>query len=87
MCIRDSPEFDACNGRITIDLLVKNGVSWPVQQDANIVIDKNQKSSDCGLIETSLSDAAIPDGRITISFSMRAIKGGSTQVQRQLNGW
>ena len=70
------PEFDACNGRITIDLLVKNGVSWPVQQDANIVIDKNQKSSDCGLIETSLSDAAIPDGRITISFSMRAIKGG-----------
>ena len=70
------PEFDACNGHITIEMLVKSNVPWPVQQTANIVIDKSQKSSDCGLIETSLSDAAIPDGRITISFSMRAVKGG-----------
>ncbi|MED5231077.1 MAG: SAP domain-containing protein [Candidatus Thermoplasmatota archaeon] len=71
------PEFDTCNGHITIDLLVKSSVPWPVQQGANIVIDKSMKSSDCGLIETSLSDAAIPDGRITISFSMRAVKGGT----------
>ena len=70
------PEFDACNGHITINMLVKSNVPWPVEQTANIVIDKNLKSSDCGLIETSLSDAAIPDGRITISFSMRAVKGG-----------
>ena len=72
------PEFDACNGHITINMLVKSNVPWPVEQTANIVIDKNLKSSDCGLIETSLSDAAIPDGRITISFSMRAVKGGIT---------
>jgi hypothetical protein len=72
------PEFDACNGHITINMLVKSNVPWPVEQTANIVIDKSQKSSDCGLIETSLSDAAIPDGRITISFSMRAVKGGVT---------
>ena len=70
------PEFDACNGHITINMLVKSNAPWPVEQTANIVIDKNLKSSDCGLIETSLSDAAIPDGRITISFSMRAVKGG-----------
>jgi hypothetical protein len=70
------PEFDACNGHITINMLVKSNVPWPVEQTANIVIDKNLKSSECGLIETSLSDAAIPDGRITISFSMRAVKGG-----------
>ena len=70
------PEFDACNGHITINMLVKSNVPWPVEQTANIVIDKNLKSSDCGLIESSLSDAAIPDGRITISFSMRAVKGG-----------
>ncbi len=70
------PEFDACNGHITINMLVKSNVPWPVEQNANIVIDKNLKSSDCGLIETSLSDAAIPDGRITISFSMRAVKSG-----------
>ncbi len=70
------PEFDACNGHITINMLVKSNVPWPVEQTANIVIDKNLKSSDCGLIETSLSDAAIPDGRITISFSMRAVKSG-----------
>ncbi|MEK9909291.1 MAG: SAP domain-containing protein [Candidatus Thalassarchaeaceae archaeon] len=70
------PEFDACNGHITINMLVKSNVPWPVEQTANIVIDKNLKSSDCGLIETSLSDAAIPDGRITILFSMRAVKSG-----------
>ncbi len=65
-------EFDACNGHITLDLLVKSRVPWPVQQSASIVVDKSQKSSECGLIESSLSDAAIPDGRITISFTMRA---------------
>ena len=76
-------EFDSCNGHITIDLLVKSSVPWPVQQDANIVIDKNLKSSDCGLIESSLSDAAIPDGRISISFSMRATStnSGSSAIE------
>ena len=73
------PEFDDCNGHIRIDMLVKSNVPWPVEQTANIVIDKSQKSSDCGLIETSLSDAAIPDGRISISFKMRAMKGGINQ--------
>ena len=66
------PEFDACNGHLNLDLLVKSSVPWPVQQDASIVLDKSQKSSECGLIESSLSDAALPDGRVTISFSMRA---------------
>lgn len=65
-------EFDTCNGHIRVDLLVKSSVPWPVQQDASIVVDKSQKSSECGLVESSLSDAAIPDGRITIVFSMRA---------------
>ena len=78
------PEFDACNGHITINMLVKSNVPWPVEQTANIVIDKNLKSSDCGLIETSLSDAAIPDGRITISFSMRAVKGGITSGSKAI---
>jgi hypothetical protein len=55
-----------------LDLLVKSSVPWPVQQDASIILDKSQKSSECGLIESSLSDAALPDGRVTISFSMRA---------------
>ena len=73
------PEFDDCNGHIRIDMLVKSNVPWPVEQTANIVIDKSQKSSDCGLIETSLSDAAIPDGRISISFKMRAMKDGINQ--------
>ncbi len=73
------PEFDDCNGHIRIDMLVKSNVPWPVEQTANIVIDKSQKSSDCGLIETSLSDAAIPDGRISISFKMRAMKGEINQ--------
>ena len=70
-------EFDACNGHINVDLLVKSGVPWPVQQDSSIVVDKSQKSSECGLIESSLSDAAIPDGRITIQFSMRATSSNS----------
>lgn len=70
-------EFDACNGHIYVDLLVKSGVPWPVKQDSSIVVDKSQKSSECGLIESSLSDAAIPDGRITIQFSMRATSSNS----------
>ena len=70
------PDFDACNGHININLLVKSGVPWPVEQTANIVVDKSQGTNECGLIESSLSDATIPDGRITISFSMRAKADG-----------
>ena len=65
-------EFDSCNGHLQIDLLVKNGVPWPVKQTSSIVVDKSQKSSNCGIIESSISDAAIPDGRITILMTMYA---------------
>ena len=70
-------EFDACNGHLQIDLLVKNGIPWPVKQTSSIVIDKSQKSSNCGIIESSISDAAIPDGRITIMMTMYASSSSS----------
>ena len=65
-------EFDTCNGHVLIDLLVKSGVPWPVEQSVSIVIDKSQKTSECGLIESSVSDATIPDGRVTIMYKMMA---------------
>jgi len=66
-------EFDDCNGHVQIDLLVKNSVPWPVQQSVSIVIDKSQKNTNCGLIESSISDAAIPDGRATILVTMKSL--------------
>ncbi len=65
-------EFDICNGHVRIDLKVKKGVPWPVSQEASIIVDKSQGTSECGLVESTLSDAAMPDGRITIQLSMRA---------------
>jgi hypothetical protein len=52
-------EFDICNGHVRIDLKVKKGVPWPVSQEASIIVDKSQGTSECGLVESTLSDAAM----------------------------
>ena len=84
-------EVQRCLGRMNIDILVKSGVPWPVEQVVDILIDKDQSTSDCSFIESTATDAALPEGTLTISMKMsqitadsgsKSIPWGSTYVSR-----
>lgn len=84
-------EVERCLGRMNIDILVKSGVPWPVEQVVDILIDKDQSTSDCSFIESTATDAALPEGTLTISMKMsqitsdsgsKSIPWGSTYVSR-----
>ena len=84
-------EVERCLGRMNIDILVKSGVPWPVEQIVDILIDKDQSTSDCSFIESAATSAALPEGTLTISMTMsqissdsgsKSIPWGSTYVSR-----
>ena len=84
-------EVERCLGRMNIDILVKSGVPWPVEQVVDILIDKDQSTSDCSFIESTATEAALPEGTLTISMKMsqitsdsgsKSIPWGSTYVSR-----
>ena len=84
-------EIERCLGRMNIDILVKNGVPWPVEQIVDVLIDKDQSTSDCSFIESTATDAALPEGTLRINMKMseitsdsgsKTISWGSTYVSR-----
>ena len=84
-------EVERCLGRMNIDILVKNGVPWPVEQIVDVLIDKDQGTSDCSFIESTATDAALPEGTMRINMKMseitsdsgsKSISWGSTYVSR-----
>jgi len=84
-------EVERCLGRMNIDILVKNGVPWPVEQIVDVLIDKDQSTSDCSFIESTATDAALPEGTLRINMKMseitsdsgsKSISWGSTYVSR-----
>ena len=84
-------EVERCLGRMNIDILVKNGVPWPVEQIVDVLIDKDQGTSDCSFIESTATDAALPEGTLRINMKMseitsdsgsKSISWGSTYVSR-----
>jgi hypothetical protein len=84
-------EVERCLGRMNIDILVKNGVPWPVEQIVDVLIDKDQSTSDCSFIESTATDAALPEGTMRINMKMseitsdsgsKSISWGSTYVSR-----
>ena len=70
-------EVERCLGRMNIDILVKNGVPWAVEQVVDILIDKDQSSSDCSFIENAATDAALPEGTLTVKMTMSRISSDS----------
>ena len=84
-------EVERCLGRMNINILVKSGVPWPVEQIVDILIDKDQSTSDCSFIESTATEAALPEGTLTINMKMsqitsdsgsKSIPWGSTYVSR-----
>ena len=70
-------EVERCLGRMNIDILVKNGVPWAVEQVVDILIDKDQSTSDCSFIESAATDAALPEGTLTVKMKMSKINSES----------
>ena len=70
-------EIERCLGRIHIDILVKNGIPWAVEQEVDILIDKDESTSDCSFIESTATDAALPEGSLTIKMKMSEISSDS----------
>ena len=67
--------------RISDPSCLKNS-PWPVKQDTDIVIDKDQQSNDCDFLVSSLSEEILPEGTLTIrmSISKTSAVSGSTEV-------
>ena len=63
-------EVEHCLGYITLDILVNPQVPWPVQQTANIRLDKSLSRSDCNVFASAISDATLPEGRLDIRMDM-----------------
>ena len=70
-------EVERCLGRMNIDILVKNGVPWAVEQEVDILIDKDQSTSDCSFIESAATDAVLPEGTLTVRMKMSRISSDS----------
>ena len=70
-------EIERCLGRMNIDILVKNGVPWAVEQEVDILINKDQSTSDCSFIESAAFEAALPEGELTVRMKMSMISSES----------
>ncbi len=70
-------EIERCLGRMHIDILVKNGIPWAVEQEVDILIDKDQSTSDCSFIESTATEAALPEGTLIIKMKMSRIASDS----------
>ena len=70
-------EIERCLGRMNIDILVKNGVPWAVEQEVDILINKDQSTSDCSFIESAAFEAALPEGELTVRMKMSMITSES----------
>mgnify|MGYP002176831856 FL=1 len=66
-------EIERCLGRMHIDILVKNGVPWAVDQQVDVWIVKNQNKPDCSFFESTATDAALPEGSLVIKMKMSRI--------------
>ena len=70
-------EIERCLGRMNIDILVKNGIPWAVEQEVDILINKDQSTSDCSFIESAAFEAALPEGELTVRMKMSMISSES----------
>ena len=71
-----------CYGHAYLTLLVTRDSPWPVQQEADIVLDKDQRTNDCDFLVSTLSEELLPEGTLTIkmTISKSNSKSGSNAV-------
>lgn len=63
-------EIEACFGYLRMDILVDPDIPWPVQQTADIRLDKSLSTSQCSVFASAVSDAALPEGRLDMRMDM-----------------
>lgn len=75
-------EIDRCYGHATVSLLVQKGSPWPVEQRADILLDKDLQTGDCDFLVSALSDEILPEGTLSIraTFSSMGSMSGSKAV-------
>ena len=67
-------EIEACFGYLRMDILVDPDIPWPVQQTADVRLDKSLATSQCSVFASAVSDAALPEGRLDMRMDMTVTK-------------
>lgn len=66
----EQSSINSCLGHARISLLIKEGNPWPVEQQVDILIDKDKKSSDCGALESAALELTVPNGQLIIAYKI-----------------
>ena len=69
-------DIQDCLGHARLNLLVKSGNPWPVQQTVDLRLDKSLETGDCGLIAGTAA-MSLPEGRIEITMTMSELTSSS----------
>ena len=69
-------DIQDCLGHARLNLLVKSGNPWPVQQTVDLRLDKSLETGSCGLIAGTAA-MSLPEGRLEISMTMSELTSSS----------
>ena len=69
-------DIQDCLGHARLNLLVKSGSPWPVQQTVDLRLDKSLETGNCGLIAGTAA-MSLPEGRIEITMTMSELTSSS----------
>lgn len=69
-------DIQDCLGHARLNLLVKSGSPWPVQQTVDLRLDKSLETDSCGLIAGTAA-MSLPEGRIEITMTMSELTSSS----------
>ena len=80
-------DIGRCYGHAQISLMIKKGTPWPVNQESNILLDKDLQTGDCDFIVSALSDEILPEGTLSISmtYSRSDYFGGNKEIDWERN--
>ena len=69
-------DIQDCLGYARLNLLVKSGSPWPVQQTVDLRLDKSLETGNCGLIAGTAA-MSLPEGKIEIRMTMSELTSSS----------
>jgi len=69
-------DIQDCLGHARLNLLVKSGSPWPVQQTVDLRLDKSLETVNCGLIAGTAA-MSLPEGRIEVTMTMSELTSSS----------
>ena len=75
-------DIQDCLGYARLNLLVKSGSPWPVQQTVDLRLDKSLETGNCGLIAGTAA-MSLPEGKIEIRMTMSELttSSGSKDIE------